>query len=196
MKKILFIAFALLAVFQTRVTAQTISANDVQHQIVGNNVFGYNVTLSVKGAQNCSALGFRIDAPFDVCSENKLNGFTTLGTHKIQENDKKFLVYSQDNKALSSVFSIITTMRPTINASGEYLCRITDIEYATNDFKLISMPDVYFKVNVNNTNGIEGVPADQDDEQIYSVSGIKQSRLQNGVNIIRKADGKTVKVFK
>ena len=56
--------------------------------------------------------------------------------------------------------------------------------------------NVYKKVAADESDAITSVIAKTNgEEQIYSVSGIKQSQLQNGVNIIRKADGKTIKVF-
>lgn len=57
--------------------------------------------------------------------------------------------------------------------------------------------NVYKKVAADESDAITSVIAKTNgEEQIYSVSGIKQGQLQNGVNIIRKADGKTVKIFR
>lgn len=59
-------------------------------------------------------------------------------------------------------------------------------------------PDVVSAVTKDTTTGINGVDADSNinAKGIYTVGGVRTDRLTKGVNIVRKADGTTVKVIK
>ena len=57
------------------------------------------------------------------------------------------------------------------------------------------------KVNVfvtgeDQTTGISSIGADGTDTGIYGVNGVRKSRMTEGINIVRKADGNVVKVLK
>lgn len=58
--------------------------------------------------------------------------------------------------------------------------------------------DVVSTVKINNATGITGVE-DADEtgaKAIYNVNGIRTDRMTKGINIVRKADGKVIKVIK
>lgn len=196
MKKIISIALTLLALVSTNAEAQTLSANNATITINGTTQgMGY-LRLDIKDAENCTAVGFRLSFPSELYGKDISIPIDLK--HEYLEYRNKYLFCSDDNETfVNSVRLMTLSVCSDFTASGVYNCRITDIEFATKDFKLITQPDVQFTVTVNNPNAIDGIYVNPDGgEQIYSVSGIKQSQLQKGVNIIRKADGKTVKIFR
>ncbi len=54
---------------------------------------------------------------------------------------------------------------------------------------------VAYKLNVEDATAIRSIEADLEGAEIYTVGGVKTSRLQKGVNVIRMADGSVKKVL-
>lgn len=83
----------------------------------------------------------------------------------------------------------------TLNAelNGDKLYAVIDILYKLS-------PDFSMPINVvfgSQSTGINGVTAEKHGkEAIYNISGYKTDRMQKGLNIVRKADGTTIKVMK
>lgn len=77
--------------------------------------------------------------------------------------------------------------------TGDKLYAVIDILYTLS-------PEFSMPINVvfgSQLTGINGVTAEkQGKEAIYNINGYKTDRLQKGLNIIRKADGTTIKVMK
>lgn len=199
MKKIIFIAFALIALASTDANAQYLSVNNTTVKIDGNSHTSGKLLLNIHDADDCVALGFRLVFPEEIYEEYVF-GSPIFFEHDMYHYDSKFLIVSDENNTLDGVTTIFDKRLLAANtASGPYTGRIADIEFATKDLKLITTPDVLFTVTVENQNdiitGIDSQVGTQD-ETIYSVSGIKQNSLKKGVNIIRRADGTTVKQFK
>lgn len=202
MKKIIFIALALLALVSTNAKAQYISANNTTIKIEGDSQTGGKILFDLHDAADCVALGFRIQLPAEIYEYQGvlIESPIYLIDHDTYNYGKRYLIVSDDNDTFNDATTFKhLSLQANSNASGSYTGRIADIEFATKDLKLITTPDVLFTVTVENQNdiitGIDSQVGTQD-ETIYSVSGIKQNSLKKGVNIIRRADGTTVKQFK
>lgn len=198
MKKVLCIALCIFALISHNVNAQTLSANDVYIRIDGNSQYLGRLGIKLKDAQDCVAIGFRISFPEEINSGGSMS--TPIGfKHDIYDHNDKFLFVSDDNDTFESDIELLdlSPQAVSFDAFGTYECLISDIELATKDFQLIQLPDVSFTVLIDNQNSIGVIDEELNgDEQIYSVSGIIQDELMEGVNIIRKADGTTMKVLK
>lgn len=194
MKNIIYITIALLGLFAGNANAQSLSANDVKVYIGDTYMQLGNLFIKLHDADDCIAVGFRLKLPSTI---NTGGDITTMGLeHDIDTFNYKYLIASDENKTFEGISELlILGIMASYDTWGDHICRITDIEFATKDHKLITQPDVTFKVTVTNPNNINGVTVDGEDD-IYSVSGIKQNALKKGVNVVRKADGTTVKVFK
>ena len=196
MKKNL-ILLALFTCLAFNANAQTITASDVYIKISGNAQRMGLLNIDLQDAEDCTAVAFQVSLPSSI-------GVLDIGmpigmVHSLYNYGDKYMFLSDDNVAFQSNVDLMDlTMTANLDASGIYVGRITGIELVTKDFQLVTLPDVSFTVTVDNdTDAINGMSSDSlGDEQIYSVHGIRQNTLQQGVNIVRRADGSTIKLLK
>lgn len=194
MKKIIFFTITVLVFFASSTNAQSLTANDTSVTIDGNSQATGNLRIGLETSESCIAVGFRLNLPPEIMSGSISKSADTK--YKIDRYDENYLVFSDQNYLLEEITSLLgISIHSSFDASGVYNCRITDIEFATKDFTLVTQPDVLFTVMVNNTNSINAVTFDGE-EEIFSVAGIKQNILKKGANVVRRADGTAVKVFK
>ena len=197
MKKIIVVFLILFTLQTTNVNAQTLRANDVSVKISGTSQWLGTLNIGLIDAEDCTAVAFRISFPNEI--GNSDIGTPIDMTHSLYSYENKYMFLNDDNQTLAKSMELMSlSISATSDASGVYLGRVTDIELVTKDFQLITLPDVSFTVSVDNeTDAVTGISSDSDDEeQIYSVSGIRQNQLQNGVNIIYNSDGTIKKVLK
>lgn len=155
------------------------------------------LNIDLQDVEDCTAVAFQVSLPSSI-------GVRDIGmpigmVHSLYNYGDKYMFLSDDNVAFQSNVDLMDlSMTANLDASGIYVGRITGVELVTKDFQLVTLPDVSFTVTVDNdTDAINGMPSDSlGDEQIYSVHGIRQNTLQQGVNIVRRADGSTIKVLK
>lgn len=81
----------------------------------------------------------------------------------------------------------------------EMTAKMTDDKlYAVIDIDMVIM-QVHVVFGSDITSGIDNVtvtPNESGVDEIYDLSGRKLNEMQKGINIVRKADGTTVKVLK
>ena len=196
MKKNL-ILLALFTCLAFNTNAQTITASDVYIKISGNAQRMGLLNIDLQDAEDCTAVAFQVSLPSSI-------GVRDIGmpigmVHSLYNYGDKYMFLSDDNVAFQSNVDLMDlSMTANLDASGIYVGRITGVELVTKDFQLVTLPDVSFTVTVDNdTDAINGMSSDSlGDEQIYSVHGIRQNTLQQGVNIVRRADGSTIKLLK
>ena len=197
MKKIIVILLVLFTMQIANVNAQTLTANDVSIKVSGNSQWPGTLKIGLNDAEDCTAVAFRISFPANIGGSDISMSMDM--THSLYTYGDKYMFLTDDNTAFANIMKLMgQSISASFDASGIYIGQITDIELVTKDFKLITLPDVSFTITVDNdTNAIDVTSPDSNgDEQIYSVSGIIQDELMEGVNIIRKADGTTMKVLK
>ena len=196
MKKNL-ILLALFTCLAFNANAQTITASDVYIKISGNAQRMGLLNIDLQDVEDCTAVAFQVSLPSSI-------GVRDIGmpigmVHSLYNYGDKYMFLSDDNAAFQSNVDLMDlSMTANLDASGIYVGRITGVELVTKDFQLVTLPDVSFTVTVDNdTDAINGMSSDSlGDEQIYSVHGIRQNTLQQGVNIVRRADGSTIKLLK
>lgn len=197
MKKKGFILLALFTCLDFNANAQIITASDVYIKISGNAQRMGLLNIDLQDAEDCTAAAFQVSLPSSI-------GVRDIGmpigmVHSLYNYGDKYMFLSDDNVAFQSNVDLMDlSMTANLDASGIYVGRITGVELVTKDFQLVTLPDVSFTVTVDNdTDAINGMSSDSlGDEQIYSVHGIRQNTLQQGVNIVRRADGSTIKLLK
>lgn len=81
----------------------------------------------------------------------------------------------------------------TVNANGLCTCigdGTATVTATTTDGLELSASCVFGCVV-----GIENLTADDSDDDVFSIDGIKRNKVQQGVNIIRRKDGKSIKIL-
>lgn len=107
-----------------------------------------------------------------------------IAYNQIGENKYRVIVLSNSNSAFSGNAGELINL----NVNGTY--ELSNIRFVDSEIR-----PVYIGVD-NTATGIGSVRAlEAGAEGIYTLGGVKVNALQKGVNIVRKADGTTVKVL-
>lgn len=151
MKHTIFLVLVLFAMISNGTKAQTLSVNDAKITIVGDSQSSGHIGIDLTEAGNCTALAFKMVFPSDIYGADIVESDGL--SHELYVYEDKYMFISDDNlKFKESMELMAMSIKSSFDADGSYSCRITDIELATTDFQLITLPDVLFTVNVDNLN--------------------------------------------
>ncbi len=81
-------------------------------------------------------------------------------------------------------------------ANGQKTIQIKNAIATDPEAKRFELPEATCILNVGNVNAIEDVSASEESADVYSVSGVRQAKVQKGVNIIRGGDGSVKRIAK
>lgn len=93
------------------------------------------------------------------------------------------------------VFTIDVSV-PKDMLPGDYVFKMTNQEFSNIDGILMNKGVFEGTITVTKADGVTEISSDaiNGDGDIYNVGGMKVQCLQNGLNIVRQADGKTIKI--
>lgn len=191
MKKILsvfvlvLISAAAFAADYTGTLKYTIGGNPgtLENIVVSIDRTGDNLyKVVIKNVDVSPVLGMSMG---DLTAEN-LKGETVDGVTTINTTD-----FSLTSSALSSTLFTSSDLTVRFNESKAYVLNKGVILSAYNY-------ELEFGENDFNPSSIDSVDAvsKKDVKQIYSLTGARLNTMQKGINILRLADGRTVKVLK
>lgn len=202
MKKILFLMAALVSTVIANAQV-SFSVNDVEI------CSGETVKMVVKMNNTVPVNGFQFDihVPAGVKvlttkpNKPKLSEWGVehnITTNVISDDCVRFMVVSMSNDVLDPDDDEIMYVYLSADAdavAGEYTPTISGITVSHSGSQKLVLDDLTWKCNVVNATGIKSVNAIADAD-VYSISGTKQNKHNAGLSIIRKKDGKSVKVYK
>lgn len=174
----------------------TVSAANVTVDYGANDI---SIPVKIENASECTTLGFSVVLPDEIEYVSSELANMYMATHSVFDGGKKrFLVSSDDNSVLNHDGDILyISIRSSVNKDAVKEARLTGIQLATKDYRLVELPDVVFTVTTkSDPNSIESVELDEDGiTGIYTISGVQVPQMREGINIIRRADGKVIKVL-
>lgn len=181
-----------------------------------------NLVINMKNNEDVQSIGTYIDFPegFGVVKGkrkyevNLIQERTDLETHAIFSNfieeDRllKVGILQQAGYPFEGndgpVFSINVAVDKDVKP-GDYTIRIYEIEFSGLPHEGQDVPGTIYRkgefegtVTVLDPTGVNNVSADAADEieGIYTAGGVKIEKTQNGFNLIKKKDGKVIKIAK
>lgn len=192
MKKTI-VTIILFAMCLTPCLAQTLKVDETDLHRSGT------LNIHVEKAEHCLAMGYKLELPDGIeVTSSGIDNFLAP-SHGIWSYESKYVVISEESKPLptDTGTSLITYgLRATTATPGSYVAKVTNIEFATDRYKLTTLPDVTVRITVADYDNVESIELADESKSIYSISGMKLSQTQKGVNIIRQTDGTVRKVFK
>jgi hypothetical protein len=109
-----------------------------------------------------------------------------LDSNILSDGSVRFAIASTDNTAFEGNEGAVVYI--DVEGAGEV--QFENIEFVTDNAFGMEL-----ELGAQAT-AINGINADENNEQVYSLSGRMMNTLKKGINIIRRADGKTEKVIK
>ena len=147
-------------------------------------VNGASVSLENSNAYVAFQMDITVNGEFNGATLTSRAAAHTLAYNQIAENKYRVLVLSNSNEAIAG-------------NSGELINFDVTGDYELSNIRFVDRSANSLFLNIGGeTTGIDTVHSLQaEGEGIYTLSGMRVNTLQKGVNIVRKADGTTVKVL-
>lgn len=191
------------------------SLNDVIYLDDVTAKAGEQVTLSVQMKNNTISIrGYQFDMylPDGVSFVEVDDAYADLSTKRTTAKKMNYFDCAKQADGSLRILCASTKTYTLDGTSGE-ICtvnikldsKITDGQkeiliknaVATNpEAARFELSDVTCILNVGNTNAIDGVSATEKAYDVYSASGIRQTKAQKGVNILKDVNGNCKKVVK
>ncbi len=147
-------------------------------------VNGNSIALENNDTYVAFQMDITIDGEFNGAELSARAADHHIAYNQIGENKYRVIVLSNSNSAFSGNAGELINL----NVNGTY--ELSNIRFVDSEIR-----PVYIGVD-NTATGINSVRAlEAGAEGIYTLGGVKVNTLQKGVNIVRKADGTTVKVL-
>ena len=147
-------------------------------------VNGNSIALENNDTYVAFQMDITVDGEFNGAELSARAADHHIAYNQIGENKYRVIVLSNSNSAFSGNAGELINL----NVNGTY--ELSNIRFVDSEIR-----PVYIGVD-NTATGINSVRAlEAGAEGIYTLGGVKVNTLQKGVNIVRKADGTTVKVL-
>ncbi len=100
----------------------------------------------------------------------------------LNDNKLKFAIYSPTNSEMTLYKDFVTLQLKTPSKGGTYQCKLSNIEFSTGDFQLLTLPDVSFHITVQQS-------------QIGDVNGDGKVTIQDAMSIVNYIMGNPSTAF-
>lgn len=144
-------------------------------------------TLSLKNFEipNLMAVGTIEMTDVDATEENGVVNLSTKQTVTIKEGD------SSDPDKVWMLAGQSVDVEMTGEMTDSKLTANIDITYVMDNFPM----NINVKFGYDVSDGIDNAVTNSEVEAIYDINGNKLNSMKKGLNIIKKADGKTIKIM-